>query len=287
MSGSKIGDAEKQVEVCQFELGQSAGATDSVAVEEPLEIRVVFGPANRRRSRSLCVTMRTPGNDRELAAGFLFGEGIISATEQIADFKECAGPNKQPSNLLEVHLREEVQFEFERFQRHFYTTSSCGVCGKASLKALHHAGINRCESGLKVAASTLLGLPESLKARQKLFALTGGIHAAGIATRLGRVTDVCEDVGRHNALDKLIGKLLLSRQSGADRERGSIVSVSGRASFELLQKTAVASIPIFVAVGAPSSLAVELACEFNITLVGFAKAHRFNVYSCPERIAFD
>ncbi len=263
---------------------------DSVAVESPLEIRIVFGPTSKRNDRSLSITMRTPGNDHELAAGFLLSEGIIGAGADIDSFEFC-GPvtdGESSSNQLRVNLSPSLEIDISKLQRHFYTTSSCGVCGKASLDALEAQNVFPIvKTGATIAANLIKRLPELLRQQQAIFGSTGGLHAAGLFSRGGELIDLQEDVGRHNAVDKLIGKQLidvaqdgLSGRSMAD----SILVVSGRASFELVQKALVARIPMLVAVGAPSSLAVDLAQRFGLTLVGFNSGEKFNVYSHEARV---
>lgn len=269
----------------RFNDGSHEDSQDFLATEEPLEIRVVFGPKEKRKDRSLSITMRTPGHDRELAAGFLLGEGIVKHPEQIEKF-ENTGPTDGESgrtNQLCVHLAESVAFDFGSLQRNFYTTSSCGICGKASLEAVRaQLSESVSSSPMQVSSSVVTSLPATLRKHQETFDETGGLHAAGLFDVNGKLISCCEDVGRHNALDKLIGGQFLSGQLGGD----SIVLVSGRASFELVQKAVSADIPILVAVGAPSSLAAELAEEFGVTLIGFASKQRFNLYSHPSRIGF-
>lgn len=260
-------------------------ATDLLATEEPLEIRLAYtGPDGRRRQRSISVTMRTPGNDEELAIGFLFTEGIIRERAHV----KAAGPCGPPApngliNVVRVELAEDVAVDLDRLERHFYTSSSCGVCGKSSLEAVAVQGrFNVHDTDFHVARELLGGLPDALRARQAVFDQTGGLHASGLFDAEGRISAVREDVGRHNALDKLIGnELSMGRLPLSDRG----IVVSGRASFELLQKAMVAGCPLLAAVGAPSSLAVELAKEFGMTLVGFLKPDRFNIYSRPDRVA--
>ena len=227
--------------------------------------------------------MRTPGQDEDLAVGFLFTEGIIHARSDV----EGVVPRGQPApngliNVVRVELAAGVKVDFKRLERHFYTTSSCGICGKASIDAVAVQGqYDVAAMNMQIRGDALASLPEALKARQAIFEQTGGLHASGLFDAAGRIVAVREDVGRHNALDKLIGSALT-----ADRlplaEHGIVVS--GRASFELMQKAKMAGCPLVAAVGAPSSLAVELAAEFGMTLVGFLKADRFNVYSRPDRI---
>jgi len=263
---------------------------DSVAVESPLEIRIVFGPTSQRKDRSLSITMRTPGHDFELAAGFLLSEGIIQSGDDIDSFEFC-GPvadGESTSNQLRVNLPPSVEIDMSKLQRHFYTTSSCGVCGKASLDAIEAQNISPIINEELFASTSLVrGLPDLLRQQQNIFVSTGGLHAAGLFSTGGKLMDLREDVGRHNAVDKLIGKQLIdsaSQGQGSGAMINSILVVSGRASFELVQKAVVAQIPMMIAVGAPSSLAVELAKRFGLTLVGFNTGAKFNVYSGGERI---
>lgn len=259
---------------------------DRVAAEEPLEIRLGFALRGRRAQKSISVTMRTPGHDRELAAGFLFGEGMITAREDIIGFEQCP-PSKDaaPSpNIVRVQLADHVEVDVQALTRHFYTTSSCGVCGKASIEALEVDGREALDvDDFRVDAELICELPGRLRAAQEVFEDTGGLHAAGLFDAVGELLEVREDVGRHNAMDKLVGAQCLDGRLPFERR---IVVLSGRASFELLQKAVVAQIPVVVAVGAPSSLAVELAEDFGVTLVGFARDARFNIYSHAQRIRF-
>ncbi len=256
---------------------------DLVAVEEPLELRIVFGPAGDRKTRTLAITMRTPGNDFELAAGFLVSESIISKSSDIVGQK-FSGPvpdGSNHANTVEVELDPSVSFEMVKLQRHFYTTSSCGICGKASLDAIRADEVRTIESDWSVSHSVIHAFPALLRKQQDVFSRTGGLHASGLATADGRVLEIREDIGRHNAVDKLIGSQLIGGRFPLGE---SILVLSGRASFELMQKALLASIPIVVAVGAPSSLAVELAAEFNVTLIGFTSEKKFNIYSAQSRI---
>ncbi|MCC7257609.1 MAG: formate dehydrogenase accessory sulfurtransferase FdhD [Gammaproteobacteria bacterium] len=264
---------------------RATGATlgddrDPVAVEEPLEIRVAFegldGPAE-----SLVVTMRTPGHDAELARGFLFTEGLIGSAADILDLV-TAPPDAGGENVVEVRVRADLQERFRHLRRDFFTNSSCGICGKASLEALRARASYAVQGEkLQVAPSVLFGLPAALLARQPAFAATGGLHAAALFRSDGEILDVREDVGRHNALDKLIGAALAA---GRLPLWNTAVLVSGRASFEIIEKARMAGCPMVVAVGAPSSLAIEAAWESDITLVGFLRGERFNIYSVPARI---
>jgi len=258
---------------------------DRVAVEEPLEIRLGFETAGGRVTESVSITMRTPGNDAELATGFLFTEGIIRRREDVAIVKPCGpvAPDSGNHNAVRVELESGVGVDLDRLQRHFYTTSSCGVCGKASLDALRVQGLAPLPSGtLRFPRAMLLALPDTLRAAQQTFAETGGLHAAAAFDNTGGLVVCREDVGRHNAVDKVIGALFDQRLLPAS-QYGLIVS--GRASFELMQKALVAGMPLLAAVGAPSSLAVELAREFNVTLAGFLRGDSFNIYAAEERIS--
>ncbi len=255
---------------------------DLLAVEEPLEIRLGFAGPERWTTRSLSVTMRTPGHDVELAAGFLFTEGVIRSRADIAHIEESPRPE---ANIVHVDLVPEVQFDLRHTERNFYTTSSCGVCGKASLEAVAAHG---CEylprHSLLVNATVIHRLPAALQEVQNVFNQTGGLHAASLFNSEGELVSLREDVGRHNALDKLIGAALLAGNVPLSE---SMLLVSGRASFELVQKAIRGGIPLLAAVGAPSSLAVELAREFDMTLLGFVRHQRFNIYSGEWRIQYE
>lgn len=257
---------------------------DVLAVEEPLEIRVGFGDGDRRIHKAISITMRTPGDDESLAMGFLFTEGIIKNKEQIAGIQHCGkpSPNRGIRNTIRVDLAEGVNIDLKRIERHFYTTSSCGVCGKSSIEALHTGAARLTGEGPLVPAEIIHRLPTSGIANQSTFEKTGGLHASVIFDADGEIEAIAEDVGRHNALDKVIGKKLMDGKLPlSDR----ILLVSGRASFELVQKALMAGIPIMAAVGAPSSLAVELAREFGMTLIGFVRDGRFNIYSGEHRVS--
>ncbi len=257
---------------------------DALAVEEPLEIRLGFEQNGKLTHKSISITMRTPGDDFELAAGFLFTEGIIKSVDQIKQIKHCGVPAKNSgfSNTVRVELRADVTIDFKKLERHFYTTSSCGVCGKTSIEALQ-TGVCRLENHENISFSpeTIHRLPEILRSRQNIFDQTGGLHAAALFNQKGEIQSLREDVGRHNAVDKLIGTEFLAGKTPISNK---LLLVSGRASFELVQKALMAGIPILAAVGAPSSLAVELASEMGMTLLGFVRDRRFNVYCGAERI---
>jgi FdhD protein len=260
------------------EQGTVRSRTDSLATEEPLEIRLV------NPKRTVAITMRTPGADFELAAGFLYSEGIINQRSDIKTIRYCVDPRvdgTQRYNIVNIELQAELQPDLQPLERHFFTTSACGVCGKASLEALRLRGCALMDEGLPVSSAVICRLPDQLRTAQRLFEQTGGLHAAALFTAEGELLSVQEDVGRHNALDKLIGAALLAEQLPlSDR----ILLVSGRSSYELLQKCLAARIPIICGVSAPSSLAVALAAEFGITLIGFLRGDRFNIYTHRKRI---
>ncbi len=242
----------------------AAAEQDLVAVEEPLEI-VVNG-------RNVAITMRTPGHDPELAAGFLFTEGILREPPQVIE---------NTGNRVEI--RCDAATDLDRLERHFYLSSSCGICGRASIQALESIGCPLLDRDQpRVDESLIPKLPEALRARQSVFDRTGGLHAAAIFDLTGQLLDLKEDVGRHNALDKLIGAAFLKRAVPLDRH---VLMLSGRASFELIQKALMAGIAIVAAVGAPSSLAVEAALRYGMTLAGFVRAERFNIYCGETRVS--
>jgi len=253
---------------------------DFLATEEPMEVRLVAGP----HRRTVAVTMRTPGNDFELAAGFLFCEGVVRSRDEVSRIAYCLDEGldaEQRYNVVTVELRGNCLPDLQPLERHFYTTSACGVCGKASLEALRMRGCPVLDGGPVLEPRLLRELPERLRRAQGLFAQTGGLHAAALFDAEGRLLALREDVGRHNAMDKLVGWALLE---GRLPLRDSVVMVSGRASFELVQKAVAAGAPVFCAVSAPSSLAVEVARAFGVTLVGFLRGDRFNVYTGAERV---
>ena len=255
------------VPILRVEDQSSAPIQDLLAVEEPLEIRL--------GDKTVSITMRTPGHDAELAAGFLLAEGILATREQIRNID-------WRNNSVSVRLAEGVEMDFARLERHFYTTSSCGVCGKASIEALRIQGCPMLPNdSVTIASQVIHSLPETLREDQRVFDRTGGLHGAALFDTTGSLLLSREDVGRHNAVDKVIGaEFLAGRLPLLDR----LLLVSGRASFELTQKALMAGIPILAAVGAPSSLAVETARRFNLTLLGFVRDGRFNIYSGASRI---
>ncbi len=256
--------------------GVSDERPDTLATEEPMEIRAA-GP--EQELQPVAVTMRTPGGDFELAVGFLFTEGLIGSRDvlRVAYCDNLPGEDQQ-YNVVSVRLGQ--PFDAERVRRNFYATSSCGICGKAALDDIE-VSCGPVAAGPQVSADVLASLPGALRSKQALFDRTGGLHAAGLFTPEGALVSVREDVGRHNAVDKVIGEQLLA---GNVPLSGYILQVSGRASFEIVQKAAVAGIPIVSAVSAPSSLAVEAGERFGMTIVGFVRNGGCNVYSHPERV---
>lgn len=263
------------------EEGLARLGVDDLAVEEPLEIRIDQAGKGFR----LAITMRTPGADFDLATGFLFGEGVIRQAEDLRAIAYCVDADLSEDerfNVVTAALRPGLTLDLRQMERHFFTSSACGVCGKANLDQLSLRGIAPIVGGPRVSPELLLGLPDKLRQAQGLFETTGGLHAAGLFSAEGELLALREDVGRHNALDKLIGWALMRRMLPLSEH---ILLVSGRASYELLQKSAVAGIPIFCSVSAPSSLAVDLARQFGTTLVGFLRGRRFNIYAGAERIS--
>jgi FdhD protein len=256
--------------------------TDRLAGEEPMEIRLRWRTTDAFETKSIAVTMRTPGDDFELAVGFLFGEGIIVGRDDFIDIAYCLEETEeQRRNVVTVELRPGVSFDLGRLDRHFYTTSSCGVCGKAALNALEIRGCQVLPNGLEIRSEIVPTLPGALRDAQGIFQTTGGLHAAGLFDIHGQLLDLREDVGRHNAVDKLIGNQLMRGRTVLDEW---VLMLSGRASFELIQKALTARIPIVAAVGAPSSLAVELAEAYGMTLLGFVRPTGFVIYSGAQRV---
>jgi FdhD protein len=255
---------------------------DLLAVEDPMEIRLGFGKTNERQQKSISVTMRTPGHDFELALGFLFSEGIIQQYSQIYTIKYCTDLGRQESknNIVRVELKPDVVVDLSGLERNFYATSSCGICGKASIEVLQKIGCPYIPIVKNIVSQDIIyHLPTILREAQNVFNHTGGLHAAGLFDKNGMLILLREDVGRHNALDKLIGASV-NHVDLSDK----IALVSGRLSFELVQKNLMAGIPILVAIGAPSSLAVELARNFGLTLIGFLRDGSYNVYTGIERL---
>ena len=258
--------------VVEWQEGKVSRFEDYLVGEEPLEIRM--GP------RPISVTMRTPGHDLELAAGFLFTEGVIKDDEQIASLRQVTKRGHK-HNVVRVDLVRGLGIKPALLQRNFVTSSSCGLCGKTSIDAVRVRGITRPNPHLRIAPDILCLLPDALRSAQTLFGRTGGLHAAGLFDSIGKLMALREDVGRHNAVDKLIGWALLEKRLPL---KESILLVSGRGSFEIVQKALVAGVPVVACVSAPSSLAVQLAWEFNLTLVGFLRGKRFVLYAGEDRM---
>jgi len=290
-------ESTSDAEVWVVEEGSPHVRRDAIATEEPLEIRLTAGrrepggpvPVFTRRGqtareRTVAITMRTPGADFELVAGFLHGEGIVRSREEIVGMSHCSDRDLDEDkryNVVQVDLRHDVLPDLASLERHFYTTSACGVCGKASLDSLKIRGCPVIVPGPIVDPAVIRSLPEKLRAGQGIFSATGGLHAAALFDAEGNLLALREDVGRHNALDKLVGWAFLE---GRLPLSGHIVMVSGRSSFEILQKSLMAGAPMVCAVSAPSSLAVALAREFGMSLIGFLRGERFNVYAGLERV---
>lgn len=268
----------EQILIQKINDGIVSEAADKVAVEEPLEIMLEYSSATGRMQKNIAVTMRTPGNDAELAAGFLFTEGVIKNKAAVKEIK-------QPSidkNAVLVILNEDIQPMLSSISRNFYSTSSCGICGKASIDSIKTISqFIESKDNFRIDVTVLYNLQTQLKKEQTVFEETGGIHACALFDSDGNFIMLKEDIGRHNALDKIIGKAFLNNQLPLNNK---LLLLSGRASFELVQKAAMAGIRIIAAVGAPSSLAVDMAKETGITLIGFLKADRFNIYSGEQRI---
>ena len=286
----------RPAEIVRVKCGEIVMLQDDIAVEEPLEIQLAYGAAHDRKAKSISITMRTPGNDFDLAAGFLMTEGVIQSASDIERIAYADHPVKESAqfplildasrpnskhNIVRAELATHVKVSMASLQRNFYTTSSCGICGKASLLALRTVCPPPAPNKFRVDAQMLHNLPGRLRSSQGVFDRTGGLHGAGLFDSTGDLLALREDVGRHNAVDKLIGSEFLADRTPT-RER--VLLLSGRASFELLQKALMAGIPMVAAVGAPSSLAVDVAKEFDITLIGFLRDGHFNIYHGSERI---
>ncbi|MBL4653428.1 MAG: formate dehydrogenase accessory sulfurtransferase FdhD [Flavobacteriales bacterium] len=268
--------------ITKYSEGSFFESEDAIALEAPLEIRLGFGSENEREQRSISVTMRTQGNDEELSLGFLITEGIIEHAKDLLSIKHCGEvKQEEKNNIIRAELKPEINVDWKKLDRHFYTTSSCGVCGKSSIEAVRNNCLLPIKTQIKIQAKTILQLAEQLNNSQLIFNLTGGIHASALFDEKGTLLLIREDVGRHNALDKIIGACATKNELPLSE---NILLLSGRISFELVQKSAIAGIPIIAAFGAPSSLAVDLAEEMNITLIGFLKKDKFNIYTGNPRI---
>ena len=273
----------QSVETLKVGSGKAELEADLVVTEEPLEIRVGYGSENERQQFTLSVTMRTPGHDQELCIGFLYTEDVIQKKEDVLRAEYCGNlefPNEK-DNVMRVELSPDVEFSPSQFGRNFYTASSCGVCGKASIELLSVSCQSLQQIKTEIAGSVLYSLPAKLQNSQRVFQHTGGLHASGLFDLRGNILSLREDVGRHNALDKLVGSLVLNSALPSSE---SVLMLSGRISFDLVQKAIRAGIPIVAAVGAPSSLAIKLAAEYGVTLVGFLKEDKFNVYTERQRV---
>jgi FdhD protein len=277
------------IHIIKIDENQSLKTVDLLAVEEPMEIRLGYGAEANREQKSISVTMRTPGNDFELAVGFLLTEGIIATPRDIYAIQYCTELNslENKENIVRVELQPGIQLDFAKLQRNFYTTSSCGVCGKESIEAVRVCKSSSIKSKqFSVHKKIITSLPDKLRAQQNVFEHTGGLHGCALFDLEGNLKLLREDVGRHNALDKLIGASSTVEFTKLLPLDQSVLLLSGRASFELLQKAAMANIQLVCAVGAPSSLAVDIANEFGITLIGFLRGNRFNMYTHSERVLF-
>lgn len=267
----------KNRNIYRIEPGGVQESEDQLVEEAPMEIRLEFGSTDQREQQAVAITMRTPGEDVALALGFLFTEAIIGREQDVVEVRHAPA-----QNLVTVVLDPGLSIDISRLDRHFYTSSSCGICGKGSLEMVESVSCYYPRPvHPKLSAEILGALPRKLREAQSLFALTGGIHAAGLFNAAGELSILCEDVGRHNAVDKLIG---CAFQIGGLPMRDQVLVLSGRIGFELVQKAAMAGIPVIAAVGAPSSLAVELAESSDMTLVGFLRNDRMNVYCGMERL---
>jgi FdhD protein len=261
-------------QVSEWDDGKLSRKDDCLAAEEPLEIRV--------GEEALSVTMRTPGHDTELAAGFLFTEGIVQRREQILVLKSPSDSDPaHRGNLMQATLAPESIPDFEKMRRHFFAASSCGICGKASIEAIRLRTLRAPSASFRLDAEVLIKLPDALRASQAVFGRTGGLHAAALCNSSGELLVVREDIGRHNAVDKVIGWALLENRIPLSE---TILLVSGRGGFEIVQKAIVAGLPVVASVSAPSSLAVQLARELQLTLIGFLRGRRFVIYSGEDRI---
>lgn len=272
----------KSIQIKKVNVDDIIDQPDLLAVEEPLEIRVGYGEQVDRQQIKIAVTMRTPGMDIELAVGFLFTEGIIRSLEDIESVKHCEDVGQDEiGNVIRVELKSHIQLKLKSLERNFYTTSSCGICGKTSIDSIKTELCYSIATDQVMTAEVVKSLTATVNKSQVVFKHTGGIHASALFDLEGNLFTLCEDVGRHNALDKLIGNQLLNSQLPLSK---NVLWVSGRASFELVQKAAMAGLGIMIAVGAPSSLAVQLAVETGICLVGFSRNNSFNIYSHHNKI---
>ena len=279
-------EATAKIQILKIDNNQRTQQLDFLAVEEPLEIRLVYGLSDNRKQKSISITMRTPGDDKDLAIGFLFTEGIISSFEQVENISHLPCLNQQTKgNIILIELSDKVEINLQKLERHFYTSSSCGVCGKSSIEAIYQSGASNIPiNNMHIDAKQIHQLPNKIRTQQAIFENTGGLHAAGLFDQNGNLILIREDVGRHNAVDKLIGAALQEKRTPLHL---NILMLSGRVSFELVQKALMAGIPILVAVGAPSTLAIQLAKASQMTIIAFVRNGKFNIYSGKERVKFE
>jgi FdhD protein len=270
------------ISVVRFQANVLTERPDLLAVEEPLEIRLGYGPVSEREQRTLAVTMRTPGHDVELALGYLLAEGIIRERADVLSCRHCVQDAQKEGNVIRVELAPTVTLDWALLNRFSYASASCGLCGKTSIEAVRQQGAVPLGEGITVSAQVIHELSERVRAFQPTFAHTGGIHAAALFLGDGTICRVREDIGRHNALDKVVGATFWDE--GLPLSQYGLF-LSGRIGFELVQKAWMSGVSLIVAVGAPSSLAVDLAREADITLIGFVRGEQFNVYTNPQRIA--
>ena len=274
----------QHIDLTRWHHGEPLEARDDVvAVEEPMELRLEHTWRDKVVSQSVAITMRTPGQDHELAVGFLFTEGIVRHHTDVERVEHCGPEVDGARNVIKVRLKAHVQVDLQRLKRNFYTSSSCGVCGKASLEALaiQRPAPPKNPSQLRMALQTATALSERMRRAQRAFEQTGGLHAAALFDAQGDMVCLREDVGRHNAVDKLVGAQLMAGRTLLDNR---VLMLSGRVSFELMQKAAMAHIPAVFAIGAPSSLACAMAASYDITLAGFVRADRLNIYHGGHRL---
>jgi len=273
----------KHINLLKVSAQNHSEQADQLAIEEPLEIQIEYGLTESRKRKNISITMRTPDNDDELAVGFLFTEGIIQNNSQIKKIHHIPRWDPEPEeNTILIELKEDIEIDLKKLERHFYTTSSCGVCGKASIEAIQTKGFLSLPKSQPIFKANLIhNFPNTLLEKQSVFANTGGLHAAALFDTNGKIHLLREDVGRHNAVDKLVGAALMANLIPL---HDYLIMVSGRVSFELIQKSVMAGIPILAAVGAPSSLAIQLAEEVGMTVLGFVREKRFNIYTHRNRI---
>jgi len=275
----------ENVKIREIGRGDFLERPDLLAVEEPLEIRIIHGARADRKEKKVAVTMRTPGNDFELVTGFLFSEGVINDFKQIKSIRHCekVKSREEEGNVVIVNLHEQHVVDIRSIDRNFYITSSCGVCGKSSIESIKYE-CSHVHSDFIVNSELIKKAPDIMREKQDVFKHTGGLHATALFDKNGELLLLREDVGRHNAMDKVVGSFL-SKQKGSASDYFAVVS--GRLSFELVQKAISIGLPVLAAIGAPSSLAVKLAEEYNVTLIGFLRKDRYNIYTHNWRVNED